>query len=121
MTEIEQKMLYFSETCWTLPDMAKVSEEFDRNYDQGEYEAKIAGVVRGIQQELVDDEDADHSWENAVRVLRDEDHYILVLINGANAKEKASGRPPGDLLRLILTAALVIAVAFTVVWLIQKR
>ena len=34
LSEVEQKMLYFSETDWTLPDMTEVSEEFDRDYDQ---------------------------------------------------------------------------------------
>ena len=34
-------MLYFSETAWTLPDMAEVNQEFDSNYDQGEFARKI--------------------------------------------------------------------------------
>jgi len=43
LSEMERKMLYFSETDWTLPDMAQVSAEFDRDYDQDEYERKIGG------------------------------------------------------------------------------
>lgn len=42
LSEVERKMLYFSETAWTLPDIMDVSDEFDRTYDQGEYEKKIA-------------------------------------------------------------------------------
>ena len=121
LTEIERKMLYFSETYWTLPDMAEVSAEFDRDYDQDEYETKIAGLVRGIEQELIEDEEADRSWENAVRVLRDEDHYLVVLIDGANEAEVKAGRPPGDFLKLVLTALLVIAVAFAVMWFFEGR
>ena len=33
LSEIERKMLYFSETGWTLPDMMEVDEAFDRDYD----------------------------------------------------------------------------------------
>jgi hypothetical protein len=121
LTETERKMLYFSETYWTLPDMAEVSAEFDRDYDQDEYERKIAGLVRAIQQALIEDEEADRSWENAVRVLREEDHYLVVLINGANKAEVKAGRPAGYFLKLMLTALLVVAVAFVVVWFFEGR
>jgi hypothetical protein len=49
LSEVERKMLYFSETGWTLPDMMQVNEEFDRNYDQNEYEQKIAGLIRNFE------------------------------------------------------------------------
>ena len=29
LSEVERKMLYFSETHWTLPDIALVSEKFE--------------------------------------------------------------------------------------------
>jgi hypothetical protein len=37
LTDVERKMLYFSESGLTLPDMPAVSDEFDSQYDQGEY------------------------------------------------------------------------------------
>ncbi len=49
LSEIERKMLYFSETGRTLPDMAEVSAEFDREYSQDEYERKIAGWCAGLR------------------------------------------------------------------------
>jgi len=45
LSEIERKMLYFSETAWTLPDDVDVNDEFDRKYDQQEYEKKIAQLI----------------------------------------------------------------------------
>ena len=30
LSEVERKMLYFSESGWTLPDMTAVSEDFNR-------------------------------------------------------------------------------------------
>ncbi len=44
LSEVERKMLYFTESGWTLPDMAAVSEEFDSEYDQSKYEKKIASL-----------------------------------------------------------------------------
>src|SRR5579863_8531432 len=46
LSEIERKMLYFTESGWTLPDIASVGEEFDREYDQDQYEKKIARLIR---------------------------------------------------------------------------
>jgi hypothetical protein len=46
LSEVERKMLYFTENYWTLPDMMEVNEAFDRDYDAAEYEKKIAQLVR---------------------------------------------------------------------------
>ena len=49
LSEVERKMLYFSESGWTLPDIRTVSTEFERDYDENDYEQKIAGFVRMIE------------------------------------------------------------------------
>ncbi len=49
LSEIERKMMYFSETAWTLPDMDEVNRAFDRDYDQGEYEQKITKLARAAR------------------------------------------------------------------------
>jgi hypothetical protein len=41
LSEVERKMLYFSETDWTLPDMPAVSAEFDRDCDEDIYERRM--------------------------------------------------------------------------------
>ena len=46
LSEIERKMLYFSEAAWTLPDAMEVNDQFDRDYDQAKYEKKIARLIR---------------------------------------------------------------------------
>ena len=123
LTEVERKMLYLSETDWTLPDMKEVSEEFDRDFDQGEYELKIGRLVREIEardearsgQEL-------EAWDEAVLKLCDGDHYLLGMIDEAHFQKESSPsrwgrlgpwlptlddrepRKPGDLKRLILVA-----------------
>lgn len=48
LSEIETKMMYFSETDWTLPDIREVNTAFERDYDEAEYEEKIAGLVRSL-------------------------------------------------------------------------
>lgn len=97
LSEVERKMLYFTERGWTLPDMMDVSEDFDREYDQAKYEQKIAKLVtkadRRIRKSSGDDYDR---WRAAIRFLQREDHYISVMIRLAGL------RPRGDQLRLFV-------------------
>jgi hypothetical protein len=97
LSEIERKMLYFTESGWTLPDMMKVSEDFDREYDQSKYERKIAKLIARadgrIRKSSLDDYER---WWAAIRFLQREDHYISVMIRLAGL------RPRGDQLKLFL-------------------
>jgi len=38
LSDLERKMLYFSESGWTIPDALDVSDAFDREYNSDEYE-----------------------------------------------------------------------------------
>jgi hypothetical protein len=113
LSEIERKMLYFTESAWTLPDMTEVSEKFDQEYDQDLYEGKIAQIVRRVHEAAgeVDEE----TWNEAVAVLSSEDHYLLVLISPKLTRRRAA-RPPGDRVKLVLTAALIVAVLMVGIW-----
>ena len=84
LSEVERKMLYFSETAWTLPDIVEVNETFDREYDPVEYEQKISKLVRNFcdKARAADREDL-ASWNKAVSTIRRDDRYLLILIDGA--------------------------------------
>jgi hypothetical protein len=111
LTEVERKMLYFSESGWTLPDMKKVSAEFDRDYDQDQYEEKIASVVRRIQTVLLNENAQDlASWNEALEKLSDGDHYLLVL---ADAAKPAA--PKGNV-RILKVALIFLAIAILNFW-----
>jgi len=106
LSATERKMLYFSETAWTLPDMDTVSDEFDSAYNQRDYETKIARLIRKVGKRVRKDSPAEYdNWLRAIRRLESEDHYLLVMI------KQAGLRPRGDLLRLWGTG-LVVATLF---------
>ena len=68
-------MLYFSETAWSLPDICEVNEAFERSYDSGAYETKIASLIKNCVQHLrKQDTRAFEAWKQAVRTLKQEDH-----------------------------------------------
>ncbi len=115
LSEVERKMLYFTESGWTLPDIMKVNEDFDREYDQDEYEHKIAKLVtkadKRIRKGVRDDYD---KWWAAIRFLEREDHYILVMIRLAGV------RPRGDQLRLLATGLGIVTVILMAIFLSIK-
>lgn len=95
LSEVERKMLYFTESGWTLPDIMKVSEDFDHEYDQDKYEQKIAKLIVKVDRRIRKGTREDYErWWAAIRFLQREDHYISVMIR------LAALRPRGDQLRL---------------------
>jgi hypothetical protein len=104
LSEVERKMLYFTESGWTLPDIMKVNEDFDREYDQDDYEHKIAKLIAKADKRIRKGSREDYDkWWAAIRFLQQEDHYILVMIRLAGL------RPRGDQLRVLATALGIVA------------
>jgi hypothetical protein len=122
LSDVEVKMLYFSETGWAPPDFMEVNEAFERDCDTGEYERKIATLIRNFStaahENSPDDFDA---WEQAIEVLGLEDHYLLVLISIADGSLTAAGAdapaPLWDRVpRLVaITVAVFVAVVILVI------
>ena len=84
LTEIEKKMLYFTESYPTPFDVYEVNDEFERACDSDEYEAKISGLLRGARER--DKKSAmgeEKRWREALDALKKEDHYILVMVHAA--------------------------------------
>ena len=97
LSEVERKMLYFSETAWTLPEIFEVNREFDRDYDQLLYEKKIATVIGNARNRArKEDKALSDDWSAASKVLSREDHYLTEMIRLADTVV----RPHGDLWKL---------------------
>ena len=120
LSEIERKMLYFSETDRTLPDIDKVSEAFKREYDSDEYEKKITSLIHNARARTrKEDKQEFEAWSDAIRILSKQDHYLLVMIDQIGS----SSRPRGDLLKLWATGMLVVClgVGLPVIFLTRFR
>ena len=79
LSDVEKKMLYFTETQPSLPDIYEVNAEFERSYDSDKYEQKVAGLLRKARehdQQTLRAQD----WKDALDALKKEDHYILVMV-----------------------------------------
>jgi len=117
LSDVECNMLCFSESSSTLPGTAELNDQFERNYDQAEYEKKVSGLIRKVRAAERHDRLATQAWNDAVRSLRAEDYYLLVMIDQDYKRE----RPRGDLIKLIATAILIVSIAVSLMIVFTSR
>ena len=81
LTEVERKMLHFTEVGPSLPDIYEVNAEFERDYDSDEYEARITGLLkRARDTDRTQGPLLGRQWDDSISALKKEDHYILVMV-----------------------------------------
>jgi hypothetical protein len=116
LSEIEKKMLYFSEGQLATPDMSEVVAEFERRYDSDEYENKVIGLLeRARSLDLVRSPQFKETWDDVISALKQENHYVLVMIYRAFPEYRKSIRPTHRLRDYMIYIAIGIAVVFVCV------
>jgi hypothetical protein len=120
LSDVEKKMLYFTEVHPSLPDIYEINAEFERNYDAAEYEDKVAALLRNAR-----DRDSrpsptrEQEWKDALDALKKEDHYILVMVRQAFGVGLAArgGKRLRDLLVYVaIGVGLVLTVILASMW-----
>jgi hypothetical protein len=82
LSELERKMLFFSEGYPTLPDMMEVNEEFEAQYNNEKYEKKIRKLSRkAFEHDREESPESIQLWREAIQVLKKEDHYLLAMLD----------------------------------------
>ena len=122
LSEIERKMLYFSETAWTLPDIWTASDEFDRAYDQNAYEKKISRLIREAfaRTKKLKGEEFD-GWIAAIRRLGKQDRYLLVMIKQAGLVPTfPPARPSVVRWRLWASSVVLVGLFAAVPWILER-
>lgn len=113
LSEIDKKMLYFTEVHPSLPDIYEVNEEFERDYDSDEYEKKITALLKSARdRDQKQSPVQEQQWKDAIDSLKNEDHYILVMVDCAFPEYRqalVSTHRVRDYLLYIVGAALVLA------------
>ena len=109
LSDLEKRMMYFTESPGIVEDPVKLNDEFEAQYDSEEYESKIARLLHQAQARVKkENPEGARLWNDALRCLENGDHYILVLW-GKNSSNSFAPRPPYDTLKLLATAILIIA------------
>ena len=80
LSDLEKRMMYFTEGPEAIEDPSTLNEEFEAQYDIAQFEKKISRLmghaykrIKSQNPEIV------RPWDAAIRALRRGDHYILVL------------------------------------------
>jgi hypothetical protein len=98
LSELERQMLFFSETHESLPNILEINEQFEQQYDAAEYENRVEALIDAAYARDSENSVADRQrWQDAVRRLESEDHYILIMLHAAGL----GTYKPGLLLRLL--------------------
>jgi hypothetical protein len=85
LSNLERRILYFTESDDAIEDPATLNEQFTAQYGAAEYERKISRLVARAYRRLKRESPAKLSlWNDALRVLRKSDHYILVFCKQPN-------------------------------------
>ncbi len=113
LSDLEKRMMYFTESAEALEDPVKLNNEFEAQYDTGEYETKISGLLKRAHARVKNDgAESLRLWDESVRLLRKGDHYILVLLDVRPAMGSISRNSPRLWRTLILP---ILFVSFLVV------
>jgi hypothetical protein len=109
LSDLEKRMMYFTESPDAVEDPVKLHEEFEAQYDSEEYESKISKLLHHAHERVKkESEDARARWDGAIKCLRRGDHYLLVMWDLAPSDE----RPRGDSLKLLAAGLVVAALVF---------
>jgi len=112
-SEIERKMLYYSETQTTLPDMDQVLIDFNETYNMIPYERTVSSLICNSYRRDRNEPALAQKWEDARKTLRGEDHYIKVMLKSG----LASANRKRDLLIYVAIGIAVVLILFGfVVW-----
>jgi len=106
LSDLEKRMMYFTETGVCPEDPIALNDAFETEYDTDEYESKISKLMHHAYRRIrKESSESVRTWNEAIRVLRKGDHYLLALWD-----QGPQERPPYDSLKLLGTAILVIVV-----------
>jgi hypothetical protein len=111
-SDLERRLLYCTEEGDCPEDLDALDEGFESEHDAKEYEAKISGLARRAHQRLKNENSGSlRLWDEAVRVLKTEDHYLLVMLRMRRPHGAFSFRSFSITLGLGLLIGVVIIVA----------
>jgi len=79
-SDLERRMMYFTEIEEMSEDPIKLNEEIEAEYDSDEYEAKISKLLHHAYARIKRENlEAARQWSEAMLELGKGDDYILVL------------------------------------------
>ncbi len=112
LSDLERRMMYFTEGPDAVEDPVSLNEEFEKKYDTTRYETKVTRLLGNAYKRLKTESPASITeWDKAIETLQQGDHYLLVLTGSGSLRRL----PLRSLLTLAVRLAVLISAA-SVVW-----
>jgi len=89
LDEIERRMFLFSESSGSAD--LEAQEKFDGGYDSGAYESKVTKLLGRSYARDKGTDDGRASWRDALRALKQQDFYGLVMVDQAKIPRSQEG------------------------------
>jgi len=107
LSNLERRMMYFTESPDAVEDPVKLNEEFEAQYDSEKYENKVSLLLAHAYKRLKGGNSQEVAqWDAAVEKLYEGDHYLLVLW-GATPTARV---PFGTYLRLLIRLVALVSI-----------
>jgi hypothetical protein len=117
LSNLEKRMMYFTESGYVPEDPIKLNEEFEAENDSDKYEARISQLLHHAYRRVrKEDGAARKNWDLAIKTLRRGDHYLLVMWDLA----LTTWTPVGDSMKLLAASLGVIALMFLGIFIAGK-
>jgi hypothetical protein len=122
VSELEKRMMYFTERGYVPEDPIALNDEFEAQYDTDEYEAKIAELLNhAYKRARKENDETRKHFDAAIKSLRRGDHYLLVMWDmgsGVGPLRLGPGSPRVYLMVLVVLA-LALGVFFAMRWVVH--
>ena len=114
LTDTEQQMLWWTEVHPEphIPDLKRLAERFDSECDSDEYETKMKGLLNAARNNATHEK---QRWDEAVRAIEKEDHYLGVILMGSGQNSAQVSLPIVN--RFLAVVIFVVVLIGVVMWL----
>ena len=120
LSQAERAMLQFSEEHARLPE--SIIQQFETETTDADFEEKIVSLLKNA---LKYERGSISEYREARQALRQEDHYLGVMVEQAFGGEEAGGsdlrlRSPKDVLLLFASGVAVVAFFLLAIWFMER-
>ena len=123
LSELEKRMMYFTEGPDAVEDPVQLNEEFEAAYEMEEYETKVSQLLKHARARLSFQNRTElDTWKQAVATLRAGDHYVLIMLGGFDSMMPSpSSWPWTAIARFSIRLGVPIAVLVGIIALLRNR
>jgi hypothetical protein len=113
LSELEKRMMYFTETGECPEDPLALNGEFEKEYENDEYETKVKKLLANAHHRLTEERSsAVAQWDESLKALDQTDDYILILCDRSPFARLANPKALPSVLMFVFRLGLLVLAAY---------